>query len=480
MSRNLVVLAVLTALAVPALRGLFSMAREGRHFRQPYTRGYCFLCAQPNRPGHGCAVSATANVQRHVYRSYGRMGRLRKALWRGEVSDRFGTLWRCSHGHLDRQAAIRCAQSSVREMQRTPKMMPPVSFRRQGTESPPKRLPISDLSEAAWRSMVDRAGGRCFYCGEESTYLEKEHVIPLARGGANSATNIVPSCPACNRRKGTLTGAEFLRLLAGERVRRNPLPGKRRYHIPSRPTSDLLGRPFEEGDPPLALIRFEECLLQAGLILPIEELDQKVLRKIAQASEPSAVFDELYPYSWYLDLSHQLLGQLVETTGSLEVVEALAAAHPNIFKSWRNCIVCRQLKPQSGMPESEPDRSAIQCSACEALGTDDRRVLMGEKRCTTCKAVKPRSEFGSNRSRGDGLDNKCRMCVRQRSRDSDHRQQVRRENIRRGKEARQRRDQRLCSVCGADREAADFLLDRDRSSGLGVVCKNCRTGGSSP
>ena len=41
--------------------------------------------------------------------------------------------------------------------------------------------------------------------------------MPLARGGTNHIDNIVPACPICNRRKGTLTDQEYFKLLADER-----------------------------------------------------------------------------------------------------------------------------------------------------------------------------------------------------------------------------------------------------------------------
>lgn len=39
--------------------------------------------------------------------------------------------------------------------------------------------------------------------------LENEHKIPLSRGGANNAANIVPACKQCNLRKWILTDEEY-------------------------------------------------------------------------------------------------------------------------------------------------------------------------------------------------------------------------------------------------------------------------------
>jgi 5-methylcytosine-specific restriction endonuclease McrA len=41
----------------------------------------------------------------------------------------------------------------------------------------------------------------CVYCGEKGGTVD--HVIPLARGGAHTAENLVPACQRCNDSKGT-------------------------------------------------------------------------------------------------------------------------------------------------------------------------------------------------------------------------------------------------------------------------------------
>lgn len=47
----------------------------------------------------------------------------------------------------------------------------------------------------------------CCYCGLWATHLD--HVVPLSRGGADTESNMVPACAACNLSKGAKTLAEW-------------------------------------------------------------------------------------------------------------------------------------------------------------------------------------------------------------------------------------------------------------------------------
>ena len=64
------------------------------------------------------------------------------------------------------------------------------------------REPISErIRNEVWR----RDGGKCVECG--SVYnLEFDHVIPVAKGGSNTARNLRILCEPCNRRKSDSIG----------------------------------------------------------------------------------------------------------------------------------------------------------------------------------------------------------------------------------------------------------------------------------
>lgn len=54
-----------------------------------------------------------------------------------------------------------------------------------------------NVRDEVWR----RDGGRCIECGTNAK-LEYDHIIPVSRGGSNTARNIQLLCETCNRRKG--------------------------------------------------------------------------------------------------------------------------------------------------------------------------------------------------------------------------------------------------------------------------------------
>lgn len=65
------------------------------------------------------------------------------------------------------------------------------------------------VSHRDWVRLLWRYNGCCAYCGKKSNKLQKDHVVPLCRGGRHSAGNILPACPRCNQSKGGLLLVEW-------------------------------------------------------------------------------------------------------------------------------------------------------------------------------------------------------------------------------------------------------------------------------
>jgi 5-methylcytosine-specific restriction endonuclease McrA len=55
----------------------------------------------------------------------------------------------------------------------------------------------SSVKREVWR----RDGGKCVKCGSREK-LEYDHIIPISKGGSNTARNIELLCESCNRSKG--------------------------------------------------------------------------------------------------------------------------------------------------------------------------------------------------------------------------------------------------------------------------------------
>lgn len=52
-----------------------------------------------------------------------------------------------------------------------------------------------------WNRILAFYGDRCAYCGS-TELIERDHVVPITRGGGHEPSNVVPACRPCNRSKG--------------------------------------------------------------------------------------------------------------------------------------------------------------------------------------------------------------------------------------------------------------------------------------
>ncbi len=59
------------------------------------------------------------------------------------------------------------------------------------------------------------AKGVCHYCGEAVAVKEltMDHIVPVARGGKSTKSNVVPSCKECNNKKKQLLPMEWVEYL---------------------------------------------------------------------------------------------------------------------------------------------------------------------------------------------------------------------------------------------------------------------------
>jgi 5-methylcytosine-specific restriction endonuclease McrA len=67
-----------------------------------------------------------------------------------------------------------------------------------------RRRAAGVLTAAEWRQIQAKYGHRCLACGSDEP-LTIDHVVPVSRGGANTAANVQPLCGPCNSSKATKT-----------------------------------------------------------------------------------------------------------------------------------------------------------------------------------------------------------------------------------------------------------------------------------
>ncbi len=67
-----------------------------------------------------------------------------------------------------------------------------------------------------WKDAMLHFGGHCCYCGvpegrSKSSKFDREHFVPLSRGGSTVRSNIGPACRRCNRGRGNKPLFEWYR-----------------------------------------------------------------------------------------------------------------------------------------------------------------------------------------------------------------------------------------------------------------------------
>lgn len=77
---------------------------------------------------------------------------------------------------------------------------------------PSSRNPVPAAVKSA---VLARDGLRCVYCGDIAGPFHFDHLFPVARGGADLASNIVMACQSCNLSKRDRTILEWVAYLRG-------------------------------------------------------------------------------------------------------------------------------------------------------------------------------------------------------------------------------------------------------------------------
>ena len=60
---------------------------------------------------------------------------------------------------------------------------------------------LTDYTEEQWDHCKKFFNNKCAYCGDTSN-IHQDHFVPLSKGGAYTASNVLPACQKCNCSKG--------------------------------------------------------------------------------------------------------------------------------------------------------------------------------------------------------------------------------------------------------------------------------------
>jgi len=94
--------------------------------------------------------------------------------------------------------------------------MDPYAYNLDETDIKRERRKARELRASQWWKRR-LAKGVCHYCGQSAPpkALTMDHIVPIARGGRSTKSNVVPACKACNNAKKQLLPMEWEEYLEG-------------------------------------------------------------------------------------------------------------------------------------------------------------------------------------------------------------------------------------------------------------------------
>jgi 5-methylcytosine-specific restriction endonuclease McrA len=127
--------------------------------------------------------------------------------WRAAHPD-YDQNWRDTHResvrHSEQTSALRHRDVSLVRRRERHRAHPETRIAEYARRQARKRgATRNDLTAAQWKEIKAAYDHRCVYCGKKPQRLTQDHIIPLSKGGENTASNVVPACQSCNSRKGT-------------------------------------------------------------------------------------------------------------------------------------------------------------------------------------------------------------------------------------------------------------------------------------
>lgn len=151
----------------------------------------------------------------------------------------------------------------------------------------------------------------------------------------------------------------------------------------------------------------------------------------------------------------------------------------------RKCSKCHVEKEESEFSKNKTRKDGLNnvCKICSKevaylwrkKNKHDGRVV-ANKKCSTCGKLKPSDQFYNDKSKIDGLNNQCKVCIQQYRKDN-------REKIltykRIKNKANSEREKiqvtgRVCSQCNEYKPSSEFWKSKHTIDGLYPCCKICK------
>lgn len=111
--------------------------------------------------------------------------------------------WYITHEQIDMDdAVVLIKATNLKNEERLQRSIERAKRALEGNTQDPARQGIpDDVKSFVW----NRDGGKCVNCGSNQN-LEFDHIIPISKGGSNTARNIQLLCEECNRKKSNKIG----------------------------------------------------------------------------------------------------------------------------------------------------------------------------------------------------------------------------------------------------------------------------------
>lgn len=114
---------------------------------------------------------------------------------------------------VDGELVARVAQEILDAAKSSPANVPMALEKRRAYDRERKSATPTPYGDHAWlmlrAAVIERDGRECAYCDDHDDALTADHIIPLSRGGAHDARNLICCCVPCNNSKRNLLLTEW-------------------------------------------------------------------------------------------------------------------------------------------------------------------------------------------------------------------------------------------------------------------------------